>query len=676
MLRIKLRIGGKLAISSAFGIVVLGLMVAYDQWDGVVRDRLSEQVKSAEAVHKAVLNASIEVRRFAIMVRDIRLAQRGAQVDETSKKQDMYSAAGVKALDVAIKASPDSELRNSLTKAKDVLIAYTRHIHEFAALQNELIKLRATLTEHSQSWAKAMNGALAAPELAALTNASEVARTLERADLFFASARVALFSYFVQGHADGFARVGTGMANWTKALKAAREMTQDVAAVRTIDGLAPFVPQYQDVIDKTLGIIRNQESVTKEKLDPMRAQLDKLIDETTTAIGKRTLELQVAADAQEARSNLVSWIGDALVLVSLLGAAVFAALSIARPVRRIAAVLQQLSAGNKGIEIPYADRGDEVGEAARAASAFRDNLVRIETMEAEQKESQARALAEHRAELDRLADSFDAAVGEIVGAVSSSATHLQSAATTLGKNAATTQQLAATVADESEQASGNVHSVASAAEQMASSIEEIGRQVHQSSQIAEEAVHQAEGTDARMAELSQAAQRIGDVIKLITTIAEQTNLLALNATIEAARAGDAGRGFAVVASEVKSLANQTAKATEEIGAQIVAMQNATQGSVAAIKQISGTIRRVAEIATTIASAVEEQGAATQEIARNVQQAAKNTGNVATNIADVNRGASETGSASEQVLSSAEALSREGGKLKAELDRFLVRVRAG
>ena len=202
--------------------------------------------------------------------------------------------------------------------------------------------------------------------------------------------------------------------------------------------------------DKTLEIIKNQEAAFKDKLDPERLALDKLIDEITTAIGKRTLELQAADEAQEARSNLISWIGDALVMLSLLGAAVFVVLSIARPVSRIAAVLQQLSGGDKGVKIPYADRGDEVGEAARAAATFRDNLARIETMEAEQKESQARALAEHRAELERLADGFDAAVGEIVGAVSSSATHLQSAATTLGKNAATTQQLAATVADKSD----------------------------------------------------------------------------------------------------------------------------------------------------------------------------------------------------------------------------------
>jgi len=220
-----------------------------------------------------------------------------------------------------------------------------------------------------------------------------------------------------------------------------------------------------------------------------------------------------------------------------------------------------------------------------------------------------------------------------------------------------------------------VQSVASATEEMTSSVNEISRQVQESAKISGEAVKQARDTDARINALSQAAGRIGDVVKLITAIAEQTNLLALNATIEAARAGEAGRGFAVVASEVKQLASQTAKATDEISTQIAGMQTATQESVAAIKEIGGTIARISEIASTIAAAVEEQGAATQEIARNVGEAAKGTAQVASNITDVNRGAGETGSASSQVLSSAQSLSSESNHLKAEVDKFLSTVRA-
>jgi methyl-accepting chemotaxis protein len=363
------------------------------------------------------------------------------------------------------------------------------------------------------------------------------------------------------------------------------------------------------------------------------------------------------------------------VILVLIGSAAFGALSIARPIRRIAEVLLALGSGNKQVEVPYVGRGDEVGDAANAANTFKENLIRIERMEAEQKEAEVRAAAQRKADMHKLADDFQAAVGEIVGTVSSASTELEAAAGTLTKTAEVTQQLSSTVAAASEEASANVQSVASATEEMTSSVNEISRQVQESSRIAIEAVRQAQATDGRINELSKAAGRIGDVVKLITAIAEQTNLLALNATIEAARAGEAGRGFAVVASEVKQLASQTARATDEIGTQIAGMQAATQDSVAAIKEIGGTIGRISEIASTIAAAVEEQGAATQEIARNVGEAAKGTQQVAANITDVNRGAGETGSASAQVLSSAQSLSHESNHLKAEVDKFLSTVRA-
>ena len=280
-----------------------------------------------------------------------------------------------------------------------------------------------------------------------------------------------------------------------------------------------------------------------------------------------------------------------------------------------------------------------------------------------------------RETMTALADSFSASVGGIVDSVSAASGELETAAQTLTKTAETTQQLATTVAAASEQTSANVQSVAAASEQLASSVVEIARQVQESSKIANDAVRQAEKTDQRINELSQAAGKIGDVVRLITAISEQTNLLALNATIEAARAGEAGRGFAVVAQEVKALAAQTGKATDEISAQIASMQTATQDSVLAIKDIGATIGRISEIATTIASAVEQQGASTQEISRNVQQAAQGTSQVAANITDVDRGASETGSASAQVLASAQSLSGGSRTLKSEVERFLSNVRA-
>jgi methyl-accepting chemotaxis protein len=320
-------------------------------------------------------------------------------------------------------------------------------------------------------------------------------------------------------------------------------------------------------------------------------------------------------------------------------------------IRAMTAAMRVLATGRFEVVPPGLGRNDEIGDMAGAVEALKLKAVERARQEAEQEEVKTRAAAaQRRAEMHRLAEDFRAAVGEIVETVSAAAHDLEAAAGTLTDTAATTQQLAASAAGASEDASANVQSVASATEELGSSVEEISRQVHQSSSIAREAVKQAEQTNARIAELANAAGRIGDVVKLITAIAEQTNLLALNATIEAARAGEAGRGFAVVAQEVKALSAQTAKATDEIGGQIASMQTATQDSVAAIREIGATIARISDIAGTIAAAVEEQGAATGDIARNVQQAAHGTANVAANIGKVNRGASETGSASSRVLS--------------------------
>jgi methyl-accepting chemotaxis protein len=350
--------------------------------------------------------------------------------------------------------------------------------------------------------------------------------------------------------------------------------------------------------------------------------------------------------------------------------------NISRPVVAMSKAMRELAAGNFDVQLPGLERGDEVGQMAHAVGEFKAQAIaKAERETAEREEKNRELAAVRRTELHSLAERFETAVGNIIENVGSASTELENSAVILANSSAATQQLSTVVAAASEETSSNVQSVASATEEMAGSINEIGRQVADSNRIANEAVDQAEKTDARIAQLSLAASRIGDVTKLITTIAEQTNLLALNATIEAARAGDAGRGFAVVAQEVKALAAQTAKATSEISTQIAGMQAATQDSVLAIKEISGTIGRVSEIAAAIAAAIEEQGAATQEIARNVQQAAIGSTQVATSIADVNRGAGDTGSASSQVLSSAQLLSNENKRLKAEVVKFLATVRA-
>ena len=363
-----------------------------------------------------------------------------------------------------------------------------------------------------------------------------------------------------------------------------------------------------------------------------------------------------------------------IVLGLLIGG--FIGQAIATPVKKITEVMRALAEGNLKIMVPYQNRKDEIGNMAGAVLIFKQNAEQVEKLKHEQVEAEKRAAQEKKAAMEKLGNDFEESVGHIVSAVASSASQMQANASNLNELSEQTSCLSTTVASATEEASANVQTVASASEELTASIGEISRQVVESARITQNAVNEVKKTDETVTIMVDAASQIGDVVRLIQEIAEQTNLLALNATIEAARAGDAGKGFAVVASEVKNLANQTARATEEISKKIVMVQNVSSEVVAAIRTIGSTIEQINIISSDISQAVQQQASATQEITNNVMQASAGTNQVSSSIVSVTKAATESQKSANEVLISAGDLTKQSGILRNEIQSFLRNIRSG
>ncbi|MEN3347691.1 MAG: hypothetical protein V7632_1326, partial [Bradyrhizobium sp.] len=515
----KFRIGTKLAITAGFGVVMVAAMVINQIRVNASSEALSGQAAANEAVLRSVLTGEIALRRTIIMNRDIRMATTPAGVDQSYGRLSQFTRDGREALDRAISKASIAVDREALNKAKGLFDSYVGAMHDAAKVQREAIDLLQEQSAQGIGWGKKFAEFVKHPGFANEPKRAELVHTLEQADGAFKQARLAFWAYMSVRNDEQPASIEASLKRATAFLDTALGMMTDASLKKAADELVGYAPRYREVISKTLAALERQAEVVK-KSDPVRIEFDELLGKTKASIEQRSAALDEEAARQQSSAQTMNIIGGILVVLLLIGSAVFSVLTIARPIRRIAEVLLELGNGNKTIDVPYVGRSDEVGDAANAASTFKDNLVRIEKMEAEQKDIEIRAAAERKAGMHRLADEFQAAVGGIIDTVSTASNGMERAANTLSKTAEQTQELSGAVAAASEQASANVQSVASATEEMSSSVNEISRQVHESSKIAAEAVKQAEKTDARINELSQAAGRIGDVVKLITAIAE------------------------------------------------------------------------------------------------------------------------------------------------------------
>ncbi|OYU90299.1 MAG: methyl-accepting chemotaxis protein [Bradyrhizobiaceae bacterium PARB1] len=670
------RVGNKLGLAGLIGILLsIGVVANQTHTETEISDanrradvqqEIADGAREADALMHSMQTASQSLR-IAITTPD--MDRSIAEIRAAKKAQDAI-------LDRNIAIALRQENRDNFANIKALTASYVTAADEVAVLQKKLLDLYRTRNVAVLDWNRHLEQMRLTTAVNEAKSWAEVDNQLKMADNAVNAVQAAAWRYASLNEIVQKGLIVTKAKVLNDALAKASVIEDSELVQNGLTQLSADMRKFMTATDEAIQINDQKTDIVRKKLAPTAASAGELVSAAVATAKTSVTEARNQAAGIMDRSVQINLALGCAAVAVLIGSMMFSFFGVARPMTRLNAAMSRMAGGDLDVTIPGARRGDEIGDIAKTVSVIRDNAERKARDEAAARVDQdSLAAAARRREMAELADGFERAVGNIVDNVSSASSQLEASAGGLTATAEQAKQLTVAVASASDEASGNVQAVASSTEEMSSSINEISRQVQESAGISNSAVEQARKTNERVAELTKAAARIGDVVELINTIAGQTNLLALNATIEAARAGDAGRGFAVVASEVKALAEQTAKATSEISHHISGIQTATRESVNAIAEIGNTIGRMSEIASTIASAVEQQGAATQEIARNVQQAAHGTMQVSANIADVQRGATATGSASSQVLSAAQSLSSESGRLKLEVGRFLDSVRA-
>jgi methyl-accepting chemotaxis protein len=590
-----------------------------------------------------------------------------------AKQADELLDQGVGMVAKAAAGTQSDEEKKTLADIDHALKAYIESWHVIQGLYADEAKLYAEKLEAPSAGIRALLAKVRDAEAA--QNSLQASGFVTGARDDFMAAEALAMRYRTSLNKDDAAKIDSALAEALASIGKAAAAVKDGASAEALKSGVAAITAWHDSFGEAVKIaatrIARLDSWTKNEGEAMATGANALRKQgETTAAAAQSVVVANVSD-----SGSILYLSTGIILLVGIAVSLLLARAVTGPLARMTAALKGLAAGDMSLDVPETGRRDEIGEMAKATQVFKDNAIAMERMRGEQEGQKQRATEERRHAMLELATRFETSVGGIVSSVTAQATELQATAQSMASTSQETSRQTTMVAAASEEATQNVNTVAAASEELSASVGEILQQVNHSTRTISEAVTEANSANEQMQGLATAVQKIGEVVALINNIASQTNLLALNATIEAARAGEAGKGFAVVASEVKALANQTARATEEISSQITAIQDATKVSVESIRGVNERISKVSETAGAIAAAVEQQGAATREISRNVSEAAKGTTEVTVNISGVSEAAQQAGAAANQVLASASDLSQHSAALKSQVEDFLREVRA-